>query len=67
MEYRGYVVDFEEDPENRQFYTILDGERIEFGENNMMYHDDCKKLIDAKLDTISRFTDYPLYNGARLT
>lgn len=67
LDYRGYSVDFYEDPYGKQVYADFEGNRVDFGSDNMMYKDDYQKLVDDKLDTISRFPKFPQFHGARLT
>ena len=67
MDYRGYSVDFYRDTYGKQLYAYFDQNRIDFGTDNTQYKDDYKKLVDNKLDTISRFPKSPQFNGARLT
>lgn len=55
--YRGYSLPIYHNQDAQSFYTILDGKEVSFGSYNMNYEDDCRYLIDDKLDTIVKL-DY---------
>jgi len=63
IEYRGYKVDIYCDYAGQSFFCNLDGEEINFGSYNVDFEEDLKFVIDTKLDTITRFDEFP---GARL-
>lgn len=67
LTYRGITVDFYEDKLGHQVITMWKDKVIEFGEFNTVYKDDMKLIIDDHLDTITRFSEFPEFYGAKLT
>lgn len=66
MTYRGITVNFYEDCIGHQVVTMWKDKVIEFGEYNTVYQDDMKMIINDHLDTITRFSEYPEFHGAKL-
>lgn len=67
MTYRGISVDFYEDCLGHQVVTMWKDKVIEFGTYNTVYQDDMKLIIDDYLDTITRFSEDPKFQGSKLT
>lgn len=65
--YRGITVNFYEDCIGHQVVTMWKDKVIEFGVYNTVYQDDMKMIIDDRLDTITRFSEYPEFHGSKLT
>lgn len=66
LDYRGFHVDFYEDPLGKQLFTFWNNQRLDFGTDNINYKDDIKLLIDNKLDVITRFKELQNIEGAKL-
>lgn len=67
LDYRGYSLDFYEDPLGHQLYTIWRGKRLVFGSDNFEYQSDMQRVIDRTEDLITDFPDDPRLRGAELT
>ena len=65
--YRGITVDCYEDCIGHQVVFPWRGKVIELGENNTVYQDDIRLILDDYLDTITRFSEYPELYGSKLT
>lgn len=66
LTYRDITVNFYEDCLGHQVFAIWKDKVIEFGAHNTLYQEDMKLIIDDHLDTISRFSNNPLFYGAKL-
>lgn len=64
LKYRGFEVEFFDDPIGSQVWCEWKGERVEFGADNTQYREDMSRLIDDELDTVCRWEEFP---GAKLT
>ena len=64
LKYRGFDVEFFDDPIGSQVWCEWKGERVEFGADNTQYREDMSRLIDDELDTVCRWEEFP---GAKLT
>lgn len=67
LDYRGYSLDFYEDPLGHQLYTIWRGKRLVFGSDNFEYQSDMQRIIDRVEDLITDFPDDPRLRGTELT
>lgn len=67
LDYRGYSLDFYEDPLGHQLYTIWRGKRLVFGSDNFEYQSDMQRIIDRVEDLITDFLDDSRLRGAELT
>ena len=66
MDYRGFKVEFWENPAENEIFTIWHGEYLGFGVGNTQFDEDMKLLIDQELDTISKFEKFQNLIGCRL-
>lgn len=66
FEYRGFKVDFFEDILGHQIVAFWENALYQFGVMNTTYREDMKLVINEKLDTITRFEEYPVFYGAKL-
>lgn len=67
LDYRGYSLDFYEDPLGSQIYTIWRGKRLNFGSDNFGYKTDMRWIIDRAEDLITKFSLDPRLRGAELS
>ena len=67
LDYRGYSLDFFEDPLGSQIYTIWRGKRLNFGSDNFGYKTDMQQVIDRAEDLITRFPQDPRLRGSELS
>lgn len=66
LEYRGCTVNFWENPGDHEIFTMWHDEYLGFGVGNTQYSEDVKAMIDAEMDTISKFNNFPNLIGCRL-
>lgn len=66
LEYRGFRINFWENPAENEIFTIWYDQYLGFGVGNTQYQEDTKLLIDAELDLISKFENLEDRVGCRL-
>ena len=66
LKYRGWVVNFWENPAEHEIFTMWHDEYLGFGVGNTQYLEDTKAMIDAEMDTISKFDRFQDLIGCRL-
>lgn len=64
VSYRGYDLEFFQDPKSHQMYVEFEGDTLYTGLFNINFVEDVKKMIDNRLDTVFRYSGG--YFGARI-
>lgn len=66
LAYRGFNIDFYEDPLGNQVWCYWQNKPLGFGTGNWNYKEDLKLVIDNWLDTITKFEQFQNITGAKL-
>ena len=66
LDYRGWTVQFWENPADNEIFTYWHDQYLSFGVGNSQYAEDIKMMIDQEMDTISKFEKFQNLIGCRL-